>query len=324
MLKRVFSAMQPTGLMHIGNYIGAMKQWLELQKNNDCFFCVADLHMFTSKKLNFNHISKYSFNLVCYYLACGIDPNKSNIFLQSNVFEHINLSWLINCISSIGDLKRMTQFKSKKKDNLYCGLLTYPILMASDILIYNSDLIPVGMDQIQHLEFSKRIVKKLNFFFNFKIKFPKEIINNNCSKVMDLNFPSKKMSKSSINSENSNINLLDKNDVLKRKIFSAKTDSYKFINFNSINIGILNLINIYISLNGCSRNEVEDIFSGKDYLFLKKKLLDLVIYTLEPIRVNYNILKKEKAYIFNIINNGCFNSCRVAKSFTNFFVKFIK
>lgn len=288
-MKKILTGLQPTGIITLGNYIGAIKQMVENQNNYDSYIFVADLHAITvpqdKEKLSIN-----TKNLLALYLACGIDKDKNTIFIQSENEYHTNLSWLLECNTYYGELSRMHQFKekSKKSENFTVGLLTYPVLMASDILLYDIDYVPVGIDQKQHVEIARDIAQRFNNKYGLTFKIPEPLITTSGTKIMDLVDPSKKMSKSSENQKGV-IRLLDDIDVIRKKIMSATTDSESIVKYDPINkSGISNLINIYSSLTNKSIHEIENLFKESNYGTFKKAVADAVCDLISSIQSRYN------------------------------------
>jgi len=289
MKERMITGLQPSGLLTLGNYIGSIKQMVHYQDIYDSFIFVADMHAITVPQ-DPETLRKNIRNLLAIYLASGIDPKKNTIFLQSENEYHANVSWILECLTPYGELGRMTQFKdkSKKHQNFSAGLLTYPILMASDILIYDSDFVPVGKDQKQHVELARNIAERVNKKYGDIFKLPEPLIPENGAKIADLVDPTKKMSKSSDNPKGV-IYLLDDEKTIRKKIMSATTDSEMKIKYDPENKpGISNLINIYISLTDLSISDVEKKYEGENYGTFKKDVADIVINTLVPIQDKYN------------------------------------
>lgn len=287
-MKRILTGLQPTGKLHIGNYIGAIKQMKEMQDNYDSYIFVADLHAITIPQ-DSEELRKNTRSLIALYLACGIDPNKNTIFVQSENEYHANISWILECNTYYGELSRMTQFKDKssKNANFTCGLLTYPVLMAADILAYDTDIVPIGVDQKQHVEITRDIADRFNKKYGYTFKLPEPLIRETGTKIMDLVNPMVKMSKSSENQKGI-IYLLDDLDVVRKKIMSATTDSDNKIIFDMDNKpGISNLINLYASLSNVSVKEVEELFVDRNYGEFKKSVADVVVNTLSEIQENY-------------------------------------
>ena len=285
---RIFSGIQPTGELHIGNYLGAIKQWVILQEKNDCIFCVVDLHALTSpyEKEKLQELIKEK---IIIYLASGIDPNKSIIFIQSKIKEHSELAWLLNTITPLGDLNRMTQYKDKSekfKKNLNAGLLNYPILMASDILLYQTEVVPVGIDQKQHVELARTIAKKFNSKFGETFKIPEVSIPKMGAKIMSLTEPTKKMSKS--DNPESRIGIFDSKEEIEKKIKRATTDSESIVKYDPIKKpGISNLLTIYSLISDTPIKELK----FENYKDLKEKLACLLINFLSPFREKRDKIK---------------------------------
>lgn len=286
---RIFSAVQPTGELHIGNYLGAIRQWVNLQERNDCLFCVVDLHALTSP-YNPKDLQDLIREKIIIYLASGINPNKSAIFIQSKISEHSELAWILNTVTPVGDLKRMTQFKEKseKFKEINAGLLNYPLLMASDILLYQTEVVPVGIDQKQHIELTRTIAKKFNKKFGETFKVPKAHIPGTGAKIMSLTDPKKKMSKS--DKEESRIGIFDSPEKIKSKIMKATTDSQSIVEYDPVNKpGLSNLLTIYSVINN---RPVEEI-GFKSYKDLKTELAESLISFLSPFREKLKEIKKE-------------------------------
>jgi len=311
--KTVFSGVQPTGSLHIGNYLGAIKNFVDLQDNYECIYCIVDLHAITvwqdPRTLKNNIVE-----VAAAYLASGLDPNKVTIFVQSTVSAHSELAWIFNCVSRMGWLNRMTQFKEKagkNRENASAGLYVYPNLMASDILLYKAGYVPVGDDQKQHLEITRDIAKKFNNDFSAHggdkfFPIPKPLILPVASRVMSLRDGTKKMSKSD-NSSMSRINLLDDNDLIRKKISKAKTDPLPLPNSQEDlrqRPEADNLINIFSSLSGIKKEEIIVKYSGKQFSEFKSDLSDVMIRELSPIRDELIRLKKDKIFIEKVLNEG--------------------
>lgn len=302
---RVFSGIQPTGALHIGNYLGAIKQWIELQKQAECIFCIVDLHALTAP-FNPKTLKDLILEKAIIYLAAGVDPEKSIIFVQSQVKEHTELTWLLNTVTPIGDLTRMTQYKEKARKfrkNVNAGLLNYPILMAADILLYQTDIVPVGEDQKQHVELTRTIARKFNQKFGQTFKIPEARVPKIGAKIMSLQEPTKKMSKS--DSPETRIGIFDEPEEIKEKIIKAVTDTGKKISYNpKKKPGISNLLTIYSLFSGKSIKELENKFKGEGYAELKKSLANLLINYLEPFRRKQKELLSREVYIKEILNQG--------------------
>ena len=308
--KIVFSGVQPNGNLHLGNYLGALKNFVSLQKNMDCIYCVVDLHAITVFQ-NPNELKNNILETTASFLATGLDPSKSIIFNQSSVSEHSELAWILNCVSRIGWLNRMTQFKDKAgsdKEKASVGLYIYPNLMAADILLYKATHVPVGADQKQHLELSRDIAQKFNKDFNCENFFPlpEPLIPKNISRVMSLRDGTKKMSKSET-SDYSRINLKDNADEIIKKIKKAKSDS-KAIPDNIKSLEerpeALNLLNIYSEITKIELEKVIKEMSGKDYSFVKKKLADVLIDEICPVGKEIDKLMGDKTHLLQILKKG--------------------
>ena len=312
---RIFSGIRPTGELHIGNYLGAVKQWISLQDENECFFCIVDLHAITTP-YNPKKLKKNILEIAAIYLAAGLDPKKSIIFIQSQIKEHTELSWLFETITPISELKRMTQFKEKSKKHpeyINAGLLDYPILMAADILLYKSEAVPVGKDQEQHVELTRTIARKFNQKFGKTFEEPKAILPKIGEKIMSLQDPRKKMSKS--DEEKSYISLFDSPKEIRKKIMSAVTDSGEKIKYDpSKKPGISNLLSIYSLFSGKEIKELESIFKGKKYAYFKKSLGSLLIKSLDPFRKKRKELLAREVYLEKILEEGAKRAEMVAQS----------
>ncbi|WQU89334.1 tryptophan--tRNA ligase [Helicobacter pylori] len=293
--KRVFSGIQPTGQIHLGNYLGAIKHWVELQDEYENLFCVVNSHAITLP-IEPIFLKSQTYELIKLLLACGIDPNQSGLFIQSEVDEHPALAWLLDCQVSMGEMQRMTQFKDKSLKNpksVNVGLFNYPILMASDILLYQSDLVPVGEDQKQHLELTRNVAEKFNRDFGDCFKVPEPLIAKVGARVMGLDDPKVKMSKSH-KGANHAIFLLDEPDVIVKKIKKAATDSIGVIEFDETREGVFNLLNIYMLLSDESPEKIEERFKNKGYGDFKKELAEVVIQSLKPIQERYREISDDE------------------------------
>ena len=303
-MEKILTGLQPTGVITLGNYIGAIKQMIKYQDMYESYIFIADMHSITIPQDPIE-LSKNIKSLLALYLACGIDPKKNKIFLQSENEYHANISWILECNTYYGELSRMTQFKdkSKKNANFTSGLLTYPVLMAADILAYDVDYVAVGVDQKQHVELARDIAERFNKKFGDTFKMPNPLMTKEGTKIMDLVDPTKKMSKSSENQKGV-IRLLDEPEVIRKKIMGATTDSDVKICFDVENKpGISNLINIYASLTGKTIKEVEDFFKDKKYGELKSCVADVVIQELSVIQKRYyEIINSEE--LNKILDDG--------------------
>jgi tryptophanyl-tRNA synthetase len=303
--KIIFSGAQPSGKMTLGNYLGAIQNWTKLQDEYDCFYSVVDLHAITvpqeAKDLRAN-----TMQLLAQYLACGLDPEKNTIFIQSHVSAHTELMWILSTMTYMGELSRMTQFKDKSQKseaNLNSGLFTYPVLMAADILLYQTDLVPVGEDQKQHLELARDLASRFNNRYSETFKIPEPYIPKEAGRVMSLQEPNKKMSKSDSN-ENSFILLVDDEDTIRRKIKRSVTDSLGIVNYTDEQPGIKNLLDIYSKLDNKSIEELLSMYEGKGYGIFKEDVAQVLVETLRPIREKYNDLLNNKDYLENVYAVG--------------------
>ncbi|WQT05720.1 tryptophan--tRNA ligase [Helicobacter pylori] len=293
--KRVFSGIQPTGQIHLGNYLGAIKHWVEMQDEYENLFCIVNSHAITLP-IEPIFLKSQTYELVKLLLACGISPKQSGLFIQSEVDEHPALAWLLNCQVSMGEMQRMTQFKDKSLKNpksVNVGLFNYPILMASDILLYQSDLVPVGEDQKQHLELTRNVAEKFNRDFGNCFKVPEPLIAKVGARVMGLDDPKVKMSKSH-QGANHAIFLLDEPDIIVKKIKKAATDSIGVIAFDEKREGIFNLLNIYMLLSDESPEKIEERFKNKGYGDFKKELAEVMIQSLKPIQERYQEISDDE------------------------------
>jgi len=302
---RVFSGVRPTGELHIGNYLGALKQWVELQEKADCVFCIVDLHAVTTP-YKIGELQKNIIDLAVAYLASGLDPEKCILFVQSQIREHSELAWLLGTITPLGELQRMTQFKEKSKKHpeyINAGLLNYPLLMAADILLYQADLVPVGKDQQQHVELTREIARHFNGKFGKVFKEPKVILPKVGEKIMSLQNPKKKMSKT--DDPRGCINLFDTPEEIRKKITSAVTDTGKTIVYDpQKKPGISNLLTIYSLFSGKTIKELEKKFKGRGYAKLKKSLAELLIDSLEPLQRKRKELLSREVYVKEILEKG--------------------
>jgi tryptophanyl-tRNA synthetase len=312
---RVFSGIKPTGDIHLGNYLGAIKQWIELQEKNECIFCVVDLHALTVP-YDPMKLEGLIMEIVITYLAAGIDPEKSIIFVQSQVKEHTELTWFLNTVTPIGDLGRMTQYKEKSKkfkDNINAGLFNYPILMAADILLYQTDFVPVGEDQKQHVELARTIARKFNQRFGQTFKVPEAKLPKTGARIMSLSDPLKKMSKS--DSPEGCIGLFDEPEIIKGKIMKAVTDTGKIVKYNpEKKPGISNLLTIYSLLSEKPIGDLEKKFKNKGYADFKKSLAEQTINSLEVFRRKRKELLAREVYVNEILSQGMKRAQVIAQS----------
>ncbi|RKI41342.1 tryptophan--tRNA ligase [bacterium D16-51] len=303
--KILYSGMQATGNLTLGNYLGALKNWLSLNEKYECFWGVMDLHSLTVRQEPAD-FRKKARNLLILYIAAGLDPKKNCIYFQSHVPAHAELSWLLGCFTYVGELSRMTQFKEKSAkhaDNINAGLFTYPVLMAADILLYQTDFVPVGKDQKQHLEITRDIAERFNGIYGDVFTVPEPFIGKAGAKIMSLQDPSKKMSKSDEN-VNGSIYLMDDPDTIVRKCKRAVTDSESEVRYSEQKPGVSNLLEIYSSCLGKSMEEAEKDFAGKGYGDFKMAVAEAVISVLKPLQEEYSRLQKEKDYIDSLIKEN--------------------
>lgn len=296
--KRVLSMIQPTGTFTLGNYLGALKNFVNLQNDYDCVYALADLHAITVRQ-DPAEFRKYTLNAYALMLAMGIDLNKSIFFLQSQVSEHAELAWVLNCYTQFGELSRMTQFKDKSQkhaDNINAGLFTYPCLMAADILLYQADYVPIGADQKQHLELARNVAERFNGTYSPTFTVPDAIIPKHGARIMSLQDPTRKMSKSDDN-VNGFVALLDSPDDILRKFKRAVTDSDSEVRFAEGKGGVNNLMGIYSCVTGKTMEEIEREFAGKGYGDFKPAVAEAVIGELRPIQEEYRRLSADKAYL---------------------------
>ena len=303
--KIVFSGVQPSGELTIGNYIGAIKNWIELQEEYDCYYSIVDLHAITVPQVP-KDLRKNTLDLLAIYLACGLDPEKCTIFIQSHVPAHVELTWVLNSISYMGQLSRMTQFKEKSQkseENLNAALFTYPVLMAADILLYQTDLVPVGEDQKQHVELARDLAERFNNKYSETFKVPEPLIKKEGARIMSLQNPEKKMSKSDDN-ENGYILILDDPDTIRRKVKRAVTDSIGEVKYNDEQLGIKNLINIYSVFSGDTIEEIENRYDGLGYGKFKEDVAEVIVEGLAPIQEKYSELINNKDYLEKVYSEG--------------------
>ncbi|MCI5585456.1 MAG: tryptophan--tRNA ligase [Lachnospiraceae bacterium] len=303
--KVLFSGMQATGNLTLGNYLGALKNWLTLSDEYECFYSVVDLHSITVRQ-DPAELRRRARNLLTLYLAAGLDPKKNCIYYQSHVSGHAELAWILNCFTYMGELNRMTQFKdkaTKHADNINAGLFTYPVLMAADILLFQSDVVPVGKDQLQHLEITRDIAQRFNAIYGEVFTVPEPYIGKTGAKIMSLQDPLKKMSKSDEN-PNASIYLMDDSDTIIRKFKRAVTDSEACICYRDEQPGIKNLLDIYCTCTNKTADEAVREFEGKGYGEFKLAVGEAVVSVLQPVQEEFNRLSKDKAYIDSIIKEN--------------------
>ena len=310
---RIISGIQPTGSIHIGNYLGAIKQWLDLQKQEDCIFFIADLHSLTVP-YNKDELQENILEAAITYLALGIDPQKSIFFVQSHIKEHSELCWLLNTVTPLGELERMTQFKEKSKQfkkDINAGLLTYPVLQAADILLYKGMAVPVGKDQVQHIELTRTIARRFNNKFGEVFPEPRDLLSKTGARIMSLNDPKKKMSKSL--GPQSYISLFEDPKSIEKKIMSAVTDTGKKIKFDEKKKpGISNLLTIYSLFSGKTIKEIEKKFEKKGYADFKKSLAELLIEELSEFKKKRDEFLSRKVYVRETLKLGAQRAQNIA------------
>lgn len=303
--KILYSGMQATGNLTIGNYLGALKNWISLNEEYTCFYGVMDLHSLTVRQEP-SEFRKHARELYALYVAAGLDPEKNCIYYQSHVSAHAELSWLLSCFTYMGELNRMTQFKDKSakhSDNINAGLYTYPVLMAADILLYQADVVPVGKDQMQHLEITRDIAERFNNIHGDVFTIPEAYLGKTGARIMSLQNPEKKMSKSDENA-NASVYLMDDRDTIIRKFKRAVTDSGSEVRYSEDKPGISNLMDIYGAVNGKTKEEIENEFAGKGYGEFKLAVGESVADLLSPLQERFYSLMKEKSYLEGCIKEN--------------------
>ncbi len=313
MKKRIFSGMQPSGELTLGNYLGALKNWIRLQDDYDCMYSIMNMHAITVRQ-DPAELRKRSMDVLMQYMACGIDPEKSILFFQSHVSAHAELAWILSCNTQMGELSRMTQFKDKSKkhaDNINAGLFTYPVLMAADILLYQADLVPVGNDQLQHIELTRDIANRFNHHYGDTFTVPEPYIGKAGARVMSLQSPENKMSKSDPN-PNGYVWILDPEDVIIRKFKRAVTDSDSEVRAGEDKPGVTNLLTIYCAVTGKTMEEAEKEFAGQGYGTFKLAVGEAVAAELAPVRQRFAELSKDKAYVEEVYQKGAEMAARLA------------
>ena len=304
--KIIFSGMQPTGMPHIGNYLGALKNWVALQDEYSCVYCIVDMHSLTVRQ-DAAILRKRARDLLQIYIAMGLDPNQAIIYFQSHVSGHAELAWILGCFTYMGELGRMTQFKEKSQkneDNINAGLFTYPVLMAADILLYKADLVPIGDDQRQHLEICRDLAQRFNNIYGDIFTIPDPYFPKIGARIMGLAEPEKKMSKSDSANENNIVYLLDSPDTIMNKFKRAVTDSGNDIKYSADKPGVSNLLCIYSAAAGMDLKQAEYEFEGKGYGYFKRAVGEAVIEYIKPIQTRFNELDKNKDYIDAIIRSN--------------------
>ncbi len=312
--KVIFSGIQPSGELTLGSYFGAIKNWVELSKEYSCYYCIVDMHAITSRQ-NPAELRRHTLEQLAQYIACGLDPKDNTIFIQSHVSAHAELAWVMNCYAMYGELSRMTQFKdksAKNEDNINAGLFTYPVLMAADILLYQTDLVPVGEDQKQHVELTRDIAQRFNGVYGEVFRVPQPFIPKVGARIMSLTSPENKMSKSD-KDPGGCIYLMQKPEEIMRSFKRAVTDSETVVKYDPENKrGVSNLMTIYASATGKSYSEIEKEFEGKGYGEFKPAVGEAVVERLRPIREEAERLIKDKAYLESVYREGAERAARTA------------
>ncbi len=311
--KRIFSGIQPTGVLTLGNYIGALRNFKLLEDEYDCLYSIVDLHAITVRQ-NPTELRKACLRTMSLFLASGLDPEKNIIYFQSHVHQHGELGWILDCYTYMGELSRMTQFKDKSKkhaDNINCGLFAYPTLMAADILLYQTDLVPIGADQKQHLELSRDIAERFNGIYGDTFVVPEGYFPKVGARIMSLQEPTRKMSKS--DPEDTYIAMLDKPEIIRKKMRRAVTDSENSVRFDPENKpGVTNLMSIMSALTGQSMESIAAEYDGRGYGVFKDAVADAVIAALEPIQKRYDEISADKAYLESVMISGAERAGKLA------------
>lgn len=312
--KIIFSGIKPSGDLTLGNYLGAIKNWAKLQDDYINYFSIVDMHAITVRQ-DPKELKRRSLEMLAIYIASGLDPEKSKLFIQSHVSAHAELSWVLCCYSMFGELSRMTQFKDeslKNPENINGGLFTYPVLMAADILLYNTNLVPVGADQKQHLELARDVAARFNSVYGNTFVIPEPYIGSTSAKIGSLQEPTKKMSKSETDNDNSYILIMENKDSIIKKFKRAVTDSETVIKYADGKDGINNLMSIYSCITGKNYTEIEDEFAGKGYGTFKVAVGEAVVSELEPVQKKVNELINDKAELEKILKNGAKQASYIA------------
>ena len=314
MKARIFSGVQPSGNLHIGNYLGALKNWAEIQGNYESIFGIVDLHAVTVYQEPAELRSKI-LETAALFLAVGIDPKQSTIMVQSSVPEHAELAWMLTCTTPVGWLERMTQYKAKSQaqETVGDGLLQYPVLMAADILLYQAAIVPVGDDQAQHLELARDIAQRFNSLYGETFTMPATHLPAVGARIMGLDEPDKKMSKSAAGSGHA-VGLLDPIDQVRKKIMRATTDSQPAVDFETVGIGVQNLLSIFQAFSGWPSEKMREHFSGMRYGDLKKQVAEMVVVNLEPLQKRYREIRAEEGYVDRVLREGAGRVSPIARS----------
>jgi len=303
--KVIFSGIKPSGDLTLGNYLGAIKNWVKLQEQYDCYFCVVDLHAITVQQVP-AELRKRTLEILAIYIASGINPDKNTLFIQSHVPAHSEGSWLLTCSTYMGELNRMTQYKDKAKrsgESIGSGLFNYPILMAADVLLYQTDLVPVGKDQVQHLELARDIAERFNRLYSPTFVIPEPYVAKTGEKIMDLQDPTKKMAKSEEN-PNGSIQIMDAPEIIRKKISRAVTDSLGVVKYSDEQPGVKNLMVILSTITGMTMEEIEAKYDGIGYAQFKLDVAEAIITELEPIQKKVKELLNNKEYLEGIYKAG--------------------
>jgi tryptophanyl-tRNA synthetase len=314
MKARVFSGVQPTGNLHIGNYLGALKNWVRIQHDYESIFCIVDLHAVTVYQQPDELRNKIR-EIAALFLAAGIDPKQSSIMVQSGVAAHAELAWMLTCVTPIGWLYRMTQFKAKSEaqETIGDGLLQYPVLMAADILLYQAAIVPVGDDQAQHLELARDIAQRFNSLYGDTFVMPKTSLPDVGARIMGLDEPDKKMSKSATGAGHA-VGLLDPPDQIRKKIMRATTDSNPAVDFDTMGPGVANLLSIFQAFSEWNGDQMKSHFTGMRYGDLKKQVAEIVVSHLEPLQQRYRKIVSEPGYLDGILREGAERVTPIANS----------
>ncbi|MBC9824337.1 MULTISPECIES: tryptophan--tRNA ligase [Carnobacterium] len=314
--KVMFSGIKPTGDPTLGNYLGAIKNWVSLQNTYQGIFSIVDLHAITVHQ-NPEDLKKRSIEIAAIYFAAGIDPKENIVFIQSHVHQHAEAAWLLTCNSYMGELNRMTQFKEKSsksvKESVPTGIFAYPLLMAADILLYGAEVVPVGKDQVQHVELTRDLANRFNNTYSNVFKIPKPFVNTGSAKIYDLQDPTKKMSKSETSNPNGYILIMDSPDIIRKKISKAVTDSIGIVNYTDEQPGVKNLIDLVCCINGRESSEIVELFKEKGYKEFKEYVAETIINELEPLQNKVKFLLEDKHQIENILKEGARKASEISQ-----------
>ncbi len=311
--KVIFSGIKPSGDLTLGNYLGAIKNWTKLQEEYECYFCVVNLHAITVSQSP-AELRRRTLEILAIYIAAGINPDTNTLFIQSHVPAHCEASWLLTCNSYMGELSRMTQYKDKSKnsgESIGAGLFNYPVLMAADVLLYQTDVVPVGIDQVQHLELARDLAERFNRLYSPTFVIPEAYVGKTGAKIMDLQNPEKKMSKSE-NNPNGYILIMDSPEVIRKKISRAVTDSLGVVKYNDDQLGVKNLMTILSTITGMTMEEIEKKYEGLGYAEFKKDVGEAIISELEPVQKKVKKLLENKDYLEEIYKKGSEKASYVA------------